>query len=182
MLNYFHEGACSGHLSSLYTAQKILRVGYFLSSIFKYRVNAVKRCHPCQVFACNMHSKPAPLHPIITTGPFTKWGIDFMDCNPASAGGHHHIIVVVYYFTKWAKAMPTVKFDGETIAHFIFNQIITRFRIPKDLVIDHGSHFQNRMMEELASKLGYKQEHSSSYYSQANGQVEAVNKSLKSIL
>ena len=38
------------------------------------------------------------------------------------------------------------------------------------------------MMEELASKLGYKQEHSSSYYPQANGQVEAVNKSLKSIL
>ena len=38
------------------------------------------------------------------------------------------------------------------------------------------------MMEELDSKLGYKQEHSSSYYPQVNGQVEAVNKSLKSIL
>ena len=38
------------------------------------------------------------------------------------------------------------------------------------------------MMEELASKLGYKQEHSSSYYPQVNGQVEAMNKSLKSIL
>ena len=37
-------------------------------------------------------------------------------------------------------------------------------------------------MEDLDSKLGYKQEHSSSYYPQANGQVEAVNKSLKSIL
>ena len=39
-----------------------------------------------------------------------------------------------------------------------------------------------QMMEELSSKLGYKQEHSSSYYPQVNGQVEAVNKSLKSIL
>ena len=38
------------------------------------------------------------------------------------------------------------------------------------------------MMEELASKLGYKQEHSSSYYPQENRQVEAVKKSLKSIL
>ena len=37
-------------------------------------------------------------------------------------------------------------------------------------------------MEELALKLGYKQEHSSSYYPQENGQVEAMNKSLKSIL
>ena len=78
--------------------------------------------------------------------------------------------------------MAIVKFDGEIAAHFVFNQIITRFRIPKELVTDHGLHFQNRMMEELASNLGYKQEHSSSYYPQVNGQVEAVNKSLKSIL
>ena len=105
-----------------------------------------------------------------------------MDCNPPSVGGHHHIIVDVDYFTKWAKAMPTVKYDSETAAHFVFNQIITRFSISKELVTDYGRHFQNRVMEELALKLGYKQEHSSSYYPQANGQVEAVNKSLKSIL
>ena len=97
-------------------------------------------------------------------------------------GGHHHIIVAVDYFTKWAEAMPIVKSDGETGVHFVFNQIITRFGILKELVTNHGSDFQNRMMEALASKLGYKQEHSSSYYPQVNGQVEAVNKSLKSIL
>ena len=78
--------------------------------------------------------------------------------------------------------MPIVKFDGETAAHFVFNHIITRFGILKEFVTDHGSHFHNHMMKEFASKLGYKQEHSSSYYPQANGQVEAVNKSLKSIL
>ena len=54
--------------------------------------------------------------------------------------------------------------NGETAAHFLFNQIITRFGISKELVTNHGSHFQNRMMEELASKLGYKKEHSSYYY------------------
>ena len=79
-----------------------------------------------------------------------------MDCNPTSYGGHHHIIMVIDYFTKWAKAMPTIKFDGDIAAHFIFNQIITQFDIPKELVTDHGRHFQNRMMEEFPLKLGYK--------------------------
>ena len=74
-----------------------------------------------------MHSKHAPLHPIITVDPFTKWGLDFMDCNPDSAGGHHHNIVAVDYFTKWVEAMPTVKSDGETATHFVFNQIIQDF-------------------------------------------------------
>ena len=77
--------------------------------------------------------------------------------------------MVVDYFTKWDEAMPTVKSDGEIAMHFVFNQIITWFGILKELVTDHGSHFYNRMMEELASKLGYNQGHSSSYYRQANG-------------
>ena len=78
--------------------------------------------------------------------------------------------------------MPTIKADGETVTHFVFNHIITRFGIPRELITYHGRKFQNKMMAELYLKLGYKQEHSSSYYPQANGQVEAVNKSLKSIL
>ena len=50
--------------------------------------------------------------------------------------------------------MPKIKSNGEIATNFIFNQIITRFRILKELVTNHGRHFQNRMMEELASKLG----------------------------
>jgi hypothetical protein len=74
------------------------------------------------------------------------------------------------------------KTPGETMTLFIFNQIVARFNIPKEIVTDHGSHFQNKMMTELTSNLGLRQEHSSPYYPQANGQVEAVNKSLKTIL
>ena len=87
-----------------------------------------------------------------------------MDCKSSSTGGHHHIIVAINYFMKWVEAMPIVKSYGETAPHFIFNEIITWFGIPKELVTDHGRHLQNKMMEELDSKLGYKQEHSSSYY------------------
>jgi hypothetical protein len=50
--------------------------------------------------------------------------------------------------------MPTFKNDGETAALFLFNQIIARFDIPREIVIDHGNHFQNQMMIELTSNLG----------------------------
>jgi hypothetical protein len=129
-----------------------------------------------------MHSHPTPLHLVITVGPFTKWGIDFVDCNPTLVGGHQHIIVDVEYFIKWVEAMPTMKSDGKTTNFFVFNQIITRFGILSEIVNDHGSHFQNEMMIELASKLGFKHDHSSPYYPQENGQVEAINKFLKTIL
>jgi hypothetical protein len=182
VLNDCHTGACGGHLSGLETTQNILRAGYFWPSLIKDCVEAVKKCHPCQIFSRKMRAHPTPMFPVIVVGPFTKWGIDFTTCHPVSARGHRYIIVAVDYFTKWVEAMPTFNNDGETTALFIFNQIVARFGIPKEIVTDHGSHFQNKMMSELTSKLGFKKEHSSPYYPQENGQVEAINKSLKTIL
>ena len=100
VLNDCHSGACGGHMSGYATAQKILRAGYFWPSIFKDCITAVRKCHACQIFQRKMHAPPLPLHPVITIGPFAKWGVDFMTCNPHSAGGHAYIIVAVDYFTK----------------------------------------------------------------------------------
>jgi hypothetical protein len=116
-----------------------------------------------------MRAHPAPMFLFITIAPFTKWRIYFTACHPVSSRGHSYIIVVVDYFTKWVEAIPTFNNDGETTNLFIFNQIIARFGIPKEIVIDHGSHFHNKMMLELTSKLGLRRENSSPYYPQVNG-------------
>jgi hypothetical protein len=71
-----------------------------------------------------MCSHPTPLHPMVTIGPFTMWGINFMTCNTTSDNGHNYIIMVVDYFTKWARDMPIYSNDGTTITLFVFNHII----------------------------------------------------------
>jgi transposase InsO family protein len=79
------------------------------------------------------------------------------------------------YFTKWDKALPTIS-KNETIASlFMFNHIITRFGVPRTIVIDHGSHFCNKMMTELDARLGVHHENLTPYYPQYNGQLEANN-------
>ena len=127
-------------------------------------MEVVKHCHPCQLYTRKMRSHLALLFPVVSVGPFMKWGIDYVTCNLALAGGYKYIIVLMDLFTKWSEEMPTFKADRETIAFFVFNQIITWFGIPKVIVINHGSHFQNSMMIELTTMLGFRQEHSSSYY------------------
>ena len=92
VLNDAHSRACGGHLSGLATAQKILRVGYFWPMIFKDYVEAMKHCHTCHLYTRKMQSYPASLFSVISVGPFTKWGIDYVTCNPVSAVGaqiHH---------------------------------------------------------------------------------------------
>ena len=78
--------------------------------------------------------------------------------------------------------MPTLIAKGKTTAQFLFNHVITRFGVPQAIVTDHGSHFFHYMMPELTSKLDLRHDSSTLYYPQANGQVEAVNKVLVTML
>ena len=136
------------------TAQKILRVGYFWHTIFKDCIDTIKKCHPSRIYTRKMHTHPAPLHHVVTVGPFLKWAIDYMTINPPSSNGHHYIIVAVDYFTKWDEAIPTFDNMIKTATYFLFNHVITRFGVLKEIVTDNGSHFRNSFMDELTTKLG----------------------------
>jgi hypothetical protein len=181
-LNDCHSGACGGHMSGYATAQKILRARYFWPSLFNDCITAVQNCHAYQTYNQKNQLHPAPLHPVVSVAPFEKWGIDFMTCHPHSAGGHGYIIVDVDYFTKWAEAMPTFDNTEKTVALFLFNHVIAHFGVPQAIITDHGSHFRNFMMSELTEKLGLRHDNSTPYYLQDNGQVEAVNKVLITML
>ena len=112
----------------------------------------------------NKFTHIAPLHPVVAVGPFAKWGIEFVHFRPTSVKGHGYIIVAVDYSTKWAEAMPTYAEDSKTAILLLFNHIISRFGIPRVIVTDHGSHFENKMMAELSVKLGFHHNKSTSYY------------------
>ena len=78
--------------------------------------------------------------------------------------------------------MPTLTADSKTTTQFLFNHVISRFGVPQAIVTDHGSHFWHYMVAELNSKLCLHHDNSTLYYPQENGQVEAVNKVLITML
>ena len=136
----------------------------------------------CQFFITKKRTHPALLHPVVVVVPFAKWVIYFMHCRPISARGMATLLWLWTTLQKWVEAMPTYDEDGKTMVLFLFNHIISRFGIPRAIVTDHGSHFQNKMMAKLSVKLGFHHDKSTLYYPQANGQVEAINKVLKKML
>eukprot|EP00253_Pinus_taeda_P030098 PITA_30098 len=176
VLNDCHSGAYGGHMSGYATAKKILRAGYFWPSISKHCILIVRSCHKCQIYQRKMRAPPAPLHPVVTVSPFSKWGIDYMTCNPRLAGGHGYIIIVVDYFTKWDEAMPTFSEDGHTAAQFLLNHVISWFGVPQAIVTDHGKHFRNHIMTKLMTQLGLRHDSSTHYISgkRSSGSREQV--------
>lgn len=64
------------------------------------------------------------------------------------------------------------------MAKFIYQNIMTRFVCPMEIVSDQGKHFLNDFMKELTSKHVIIHKKSSVYHPQCNGQAESTNKIL----
>ena len=86
------------------------------------------------------------------------------------------------YVTKWAEARATRMADALATAQFLYENIITRFGCPLEIVSDRGLHFLNETIEVLTAKFLISHRKSTPYYPRANGQAESTNKILVAIL
>uniref|UniRef100_A0A5K1EC56 Integrase catalytic domain-containing protein n=1 Tax=Nymphaea colorata TaxID=210225 RepID=A0A5K1EC56_9MAGN len=77
------------------------------------------------------------------------------------------------YFTKWVEVVTLRIVEGKHIVAFIHMNILCRFPVPHDIVLDNGTHFKNEHMQNFCSKFRIKRQFSAPYYLQGNGQVEA---------
>ena len=67
----------------------------------------------------------------------------------------------------------------KNLTKFIREHIIYRFGIPHSLVSDNALQFDNQAVRNLCDQFGINKDFSAPYYLQSNGQVEAVNKIIK---
>ncbi|RVW12778.1 putative mitochondrial protein [Vitis vinifera] len=63
-----------------------------------------------------------------------------------------------------------------------FENIFSRFGVPKAIISDGGTHFCNRPFETLLAKYGVKHKVATPYHPQTSGQVELANREIKNIL
>ncbi|GJW47107.1 reverse transcriptase domain-containing protein [Tanacetum coccineum] len=83
---------------------------------------------------------------------FDIWGIDFMGPFPSSKG-NKYILIAVDYLSKWveAKALPT---NDARVVVKILKSLFARFRTPRAIISDRGTHFCNDQFAKVMSKYG----------------------------
>jgi transposase InsO family protein len=101
---------------------------------------------------------------------------------PGKRTGERYIITATEYLTRWVEARVVKDCSETTTAHFIFDDIINRFRCPKVLMIDQHTHFINKTVEALIEEFAVHHQKSTPYHPQENGMVEAFNKILETTL
>ena len=79
-----------------------------------------------------------PLVLLMALVPFEKWEIEFV--GPIAPAIRHsqkrYILVATNYATKWAEAMACKNNDAKMVACFLYENIISRFGCPKELISD----------------------------------------------
>ena len=100
-----HESSYRPHMNEHMLSRKIMRQGYYWTTMEADCVARVRKCHQCQVHGDLKHMPPIPLHTMISPWPFSTWEIDIIGkIHPIASNGHEFILVVIDYFTKWVEA------------------------------------------------------------------------------
>ena len=122
-----------------------------------------------------------PLNPLLVVELFDVWGIDFMGPFPTSFG-YTYILVGVDYVSKWVEVVPCRAAYHKTVLKFLKENIFFRFRAPKAIISDGGSHLCNKPFENLLFKCGVKHKVATPYHPWTSGQVELAIREIKTIL
>src|SRR6266540_2533489 len=82
------------------------------------------------------------------------------------------------YFTKWLIAKALKEATAKAVSKFIYQKIICEHEYPEVLQSDRGTHFVNRIIEDLTEKFWIKHRLSSPYHPQTNSLVKRFNQTL----
>ena len=177
-----HGGECGDHTGGQTLAKKILRYGYFWPEVNRDAADHAKKCDRCQRFAKIPRAPSTELTQMVSPWPFAIWGIDLIGPLPIGRSGVKYAIVAVDYFTKWAEAEPMATITSQKMINFVTKNIICRYGVPQKIITDNGTQFESEEFQNFCKKFKIQKSFSAVAHPQANGQVEAVNKIIKSTI
>ncbi|CAA7028420.1 unnamed protein product [Microthlaspi erraticum] len=176
-----HGSDYAGHFATNKTIAKILQAGFWWPTMFKDAHTFISKCDACQRQGNISKRNEMPQNFIQEVEVFDVWGIDFMGPFPSSYG-NKYILVAVDYVSKWVEAIASPTNDSKVVIKLFKSIIFPRFGIPRVVISDGGSHFINKVFDNLLKKNGVRHKVATPYHPQTSGQVEISNREIKRIL
>ncbi|GKF38711.1 reverse transcriptase domain-containing protein, partial [Tanacetum coccineum] len=132
---------------------KAMWSGYYWPTMYQDARDMIRKCKDCQG--------------IDITGPF-----------PEGTRKVKFLIAAMDYFIKWIEAKAVATISGTQVKKFVWDNIVCRFGLPKEIVSDNGKQFSGNPFKDWCKKLNIIHHFASVKHPQSNGLVERVNISL----
>jgi IS30 family transposase len=135
----------------------------------------VQKCENCQKYARNQKQPSSLTQLIQPTWPLQRWGLDLLGPLPPAQGNLSYVVVAVEYFSKWIEAKPLTTITSVTVQKFFWQNIVSRFGVPKAITVDNGKQFDAKTFKEFYDQISTKIHFASVRHLESNGLVERAN-------
>lgn len=170
VLRSFHDSPFGGHFGVNKTYEKV-KSRYRWEGMKKDIENYVKVCKKCQL---NKGSKLTK-KPLVLTGvsvrPWERLYIDIVEGPPESNAENNVILSMIDDLTKFVMFEALVDQKAHSVAKAIFENIMCRYTIPKQILSDRGTNFRSDLVKELCKILKIKKLLTSPYRPSTNNVV-----------
>jgi hypothetical protein len=97
--------------------------------------------------------------------------------------GYIAVLIIVNWFTKAVKYEAThLELNSEGFARIIRDRVIRNHGLPHRIIHDRDTRFMSKYMKELFTILGTKQNPSTAYHPQTDGQTERMDQNVERYL
>ena len=177
-----HDTPIGGHPGQAKTRELITR-NYWWSGLTTYVNKYVDGCRKCQQNKIFPQKPQGELYPnAIPSKPFENVTMDFIVKLPPSQG-FDSLLAITCRLTKRVYFIPCNEtVDSEGTARLYKDNVWRHEGFPKIVISDRGPQFASKFTAYLCKILGIKQNISSAYHPQTDGQTERTNQEIETYL
>lgn len=177
VLQECHSAAQSGHLGREKTYKRVANL-YYWPGMYKDVRNFVRKCENCQLHKVDQRKTAGTMGLRPIGGTWESVTTDLMGPWPRTSKGNCYVVLFQDRFTKWVEFGLLRQATAKTVTEAFKNTVLYRHGVPRSVLSDHGSQFENKVFSDLAHIYGFEQEFTPRYTPQANP-VERTNRSVK---
>lgn len=185
ILETYHDALTSGHPGAAKTLRAVNR-DYWWPEIRRYVQEYIRGCAKCQENKTNTHPNKPPLQPITPDSqaqPFSTISVDFIVKLPESNGYNTILTITDHDCTKSVILLPCREEMGSLeVAKLYLERVFPFTGLPTKVISDRDPKFTSKVFKEVCDLLQIKQNMSSAYHPQTDGQSEKTNQHVETAL
>ena len=173
LLKSYHDVMLGGGHQGLDQTYGHLLMKYYWPKMYSDVSKYVATCEVCQRVK-KTRAQPPPLTPVPVVGIFKRWHMDFLSLK-LTPDGYRYLLLFVDSSSKWCEAFATKNQEAETVAKLFYENIITRFGCPDEIISDLGRQLTSKVLRAMCELYNIKQTFTSPYHPQTNASCERLN-------
>jgi hypothetical protein len=185
LLEIYHDGPTTGHPGQAKTYQD-LRRNYWWPGMHEFVKEYVRGCAVCQANKIITRRNQPHLYPIPPeedAKPFQTIAIDLIVKLPESKGYDTILTITDHDCTKGVILVPCRETMGaEDLAKEYRDRVFPFVGIPSKIISDRDTRFTSHFAKEVCAQLEIKQNISTAYHPQTDGQSEKTNQHVETAL